>query len=59
MKKLILKDRNEVDYKVKDPRRFSYHIFNVPGKVSRIHEEEGHYFPVDDDLREKIRNSLS
>lgn len=59
MKKLILRDRNGEDYEVKDPHRFSKHIFNVHGEGSSIHEEEGHYFVVDDDLREKIRNFLS
>ena len=53
MNKLILRDRNGVDYEVKDPQRFSNHIFNVHGEGSSIHEEEGHYFLVDDDFREK------
>ena len=59
MKKLILRDRNGVNYEVKDPQRFSNHIFTVHGEGSSIHEEEGHYFVVDYDLREKIRNFLS
>ena len=29
---LILRDRNGVDYEVKDPKRFSNHIFNVHGE---------------------------
>ena len=52
MKKLLRRDRNGVDYKVKDPKRLSCHIFNVHGEGSSIHEEEGHYFLVDDDPRE-------
>ena len=48
MKKLILRDRNGEDYEVKDPHKFSNHIFNVHGEGSSIHEEEGHYFVVDD-----------
>ena len=52
MNKLILRDTNGVDYEVKDPNKFSNHIFNV-------HEEGGHYFVVDDDLREKIRTFFS
>ena len=59
MIKLILRDRNRVDYEVKDPQRFSNHIFKVHGEGSSIHEEEGHYFLVDDDFREKIRKFLS
>ena len=59
MSKLILRDRNGVDYVVKDPQEFSNHIFNVHGEGSSIHEEEGHYFVVDDDFREKIRFFLS
>ena len=59
MKKLILRDRHGEDYEVKDPQRFSNHIFNVHGEGSSIHEEEGYYFVVDVDLREKIRKFLS
>ena len=59
MKKLILRDRNGVDYEVKDLQRFSNHIFNVHGEGSSIHEEEGHYFVVDDDLRDQIKKFLS
>ena len=51
-------DRNGVDYEVKDPQRLSNHILNVHGEGSSIHEEEGHYFVVDDDFRDKIRNFL-
>ena len=59
MKNLILRDRNGLDYEVKDPQRFLNHIFNVHGEGSSIHEVEGYYFVVDDDFREKIRNFLS
>ena len=59
MDQLILRDRNGVDYEVKDPQRFSTHIFNVHGEGSSIHEEEGHYFVVDDDFRDQIKKFLS
>ena len=59
MNKLILRDKSGVDYVVKDPQRFSNHIFKIHGEGTSIHEEEGRYFVVDDDLREKIRNFLS
>ena len=58
MNKLILRDTNGVDYEVKDPQRFSDHIFRVHGSGSSIHEEEGHYFVVNDEFREKIRSFL-
>ena len=58
MDKLILTDRNGVDYEVKNPQRFSYHIFRVRVSGSSIHEEEGHYFVVNDELREIILNLL-
>ena len=58
MKKLMLTDRNGEDYEVKDPQRFSDHIFRVHGSGSSIHEEEGHYFVVNDEFREKIRSFL-
>ncbi len=59
MNKLILTDRNGVDYEIKNPQRFSDHIFRVHESGSSIHEEEGHYFVVNDELREKIRNFMS
>ena len=59
MNKLILTDRNGVDYEVKNPQRFSDHILRVHGSGSSIHEEEGHYFVVNDEFREKIRSFLS
>lgn len=59
MDKLILTDKNGVDYEVKNPQRFSDHIFRVHGSGSSIHEEEGHYFVVNDEFREKIRSFLS
>ena len=59
MNKLILRDRNGVDYEVKGPQRFSNHIFNVHDEGSSIHEEEGHYFVVDDDFRDQIKKFLS
>ena len=59
MNNLILTDQNGVDYEVKNPQRFSDHIFRVHGSGSSIHEEEGHYFVVNDELRKKIKNFLS
>ena len=60
MNKLILTDRNGIDYQVINPHKFSNHLFNVHGEGSSVHEEEGHYFVDDDDnLREIIRNFLS
>ena len=58
MVQLILKDRNGVDYEVKDPQRFSNHIFYVHGEGSSLHEEEGHYFLVNDDFREKLMKEV-
>ena len=54
MNQLILRDRNGVDYEEKDLQRFSNHIFPIHGEGSSIHEEEGHYFLVDNDFIEKI-----
>ena len=59
MTKIILIDRNGVGYEVKNPQKFSDHIFMVHGSGSSIHEEEGHYFVVNDELRKKIKNFLS
>ena len=54
MNNLILTDQNGVDYEVKNPQRFSDHIFRGYGSGSSIHETEGHYFVVNDEFREKI-----
>ena len=59
MNQLILRDRNGVDYEVKDPQRFSSNVFKAQGECTSFHEEEGHYFVSDDGLGEKIRNFLS
>ena len=59
MNQLIRSGRNGVDYEVKVPQRFSNRIFNVYGEGSSIHEEKGHYFLVNDNFKEKIRNFVS
>ena len=39
---------------VKDAREFRKHIFLEHSTGTSIHEEEGHYFTVDDDFRKLI-----
>ena len=51
---LILIDNNGEKYEVKDPVRFRKHIFLEHSTGTSIHEEEGHYFTVDDDFRKLI-----
>ena len=51
MNKLILRDRNGGITREGSQR--SPTIYSPLWEGSSIHEEEGHYFVVDDDLREK------
>ena len=51
---LILIDNDGKKYEVKDPIRLRKHIFLEHSTGTSIHEEEGHYFTVDDDFRKLI-----
>ena len=50
----LIKDRNGQDCKVKDINRFADHISANHSSGVSIHEENGHYFTVDDAFRKKI-----
>ena len=60
---LILKDNNSREYIVKDPQRFydhliEYHTTNKTADHS-VHEENGFYFTVTEDLFKKVENFVS
>ena len=60
MIKLILSDNNSREYIVKDPRRLynhliEYHTTNEKADHS-VHEENGFYFTVTEDLFKKVEN---
>ena len=50
----LIKDRNGQDCKVKDINRIADHISANHSSGVSIHEENGHYFTVDDAFRKKI-----
>lgn len=51
---LILTDNDGEKFEVKDPVKFRKHIFLEHSTGTSIHEEEGHYFTVDDKFRKLI-----
>ena len=54
-KELKIKDLNNNYYEVKNIKNFIYHIENFHSNGTSIHEEEGLYFKVDDNFREKLK----
>ena len=49
-----IKDNNGNDYIIKDIKSFYQHIQDYHPSGTSLHEENGHYFKVDDDFRFKI-----
>ena len=54
MKILKIKDNSGNDYIIKDIESFHQHIQDYHSSGTSLHEENGHYFTVDDDFRFKI-----
>ena len=54
MKILKIKDNSGNDYIIKDIESFHQHIQDYHPSGTSLHEENGHYFTVDDDFRFKI-----
>ena len=52
---LSIKDNKGNDYKIKDLNSFYQHILEYHASGTSIHEENGHYFTVNDDFRSKIK----
>ncbi len=55
MKKTIIKDNNNIDYIIKDLKSFYQHLVDYHHSGISLHEENGHYFTVNDDFRSKIK----
>ena len=55
MNKIIIKDDNGKDYLIRDIKYFYRHILDYHSTGTSLHEENGHYFTVNDDFRSKIR----
>ena len=51
-----IKDNNGNDYIIKDLKSFYQHILDFHASGTSLHEENGHYFTVNDDFRSKIEN---
>ena len=49
-----IKDNNGYDYVISDIDSFYQHIQKYHSSGTSIHEENGHYFTVDDAFRTKI-----
>ena len=60
MANLILSDNNSRKYIVKDPQRFYDHLieYHTTNKIAdnSVHEENGFYFTVTEDLFNKVEN---
>tara|TARA_B100000029_G_scaffold466126_1_gene501344 strand:+ start:75 stop:254 length:180 start_codon:yes stop_codon:yes gene_type:complete len=52
--KYTLKDNNGRDYKINDVKKFAKHIFQYHSHGSSVHEENGHYFYIDESFRKKL-----
>ena len=52
--KRIIKDDNEKDVEV-DLKKFMEHIVQFHKTGTSIHDEDGHYFTVNDDFRNKLK----
>ena len=51
-----IKDNNGYDYVITDIDYFYLHIQEYHSSGTSIHEENGHYFTVDDAFRSKIES---
>ena len=49
-----IKDNNGNDYIIKDLKSFYQHILDYHASGTSLHEENGHYFTVNDIFRSKI-----
>ena len=54
--RIKIKDNNGNDYILKDLKSFYQHILDYHASGTSLHEENGHYFTVNDDFRSKIEN---
>ena len=56
MKVFNIKDNNGNDYIINNIESFYQHIQDYHSKGTSLHEENGHYFTVDDAFRSKIES---
>ncbi|MEK9716840.1 MAG: hypothetical protein VW228_00920 [Pelagibacteraceae bacterium] len=53
--KLFDDDKNEVEV---DLKNFYQHLLEFHSKGTSLHEEQGHYFTVNDEFRKKVKKLL-
>ena len=56
MRTPIIRDNKNQNFKIKNIGDFYNHIFTFHSTGTSIHEEDGHFFTVDNKFREKIKN---
>lgn len=54
MNEILIKDNDGIDYVIKDLNSFYQHILNYHTSGTSLHEENGHYFTVNDEFRSMI-----
>ena len=54
MNTVSIKDNNNDDYVIKDLKSFYQHILDYHTSGTSLHEENGHYFTVNDEFRSMI-----
>ena len=54
MNKVSIKDNNNDDYVIKDLKSLYQHILDYHASGTSLHEENGHYFTVNDEFRSMI-----
>jgi hypothetical protein len=57
MKKVIIFDDNQNEVEI-DIKNFYHHLLKFHSEGVSIHEEQGHYFTVDETFRKKIKKLL-
>ena len=55
MKVSKIEDNNGKDYIIRDIESFYQHILDYHSSGTSLHEENGHYFTVNDKFRSKIK----
>lgn len=55
LEKIYLKDNHDRTYIVQDIKSFYSHIFKYHSSGTSVHEENEHFFTVDEKFREKIK----
>ena len=55
MNAISIKDNDGKDYRITDIKSFYKHLLDFHSVGTSLHEENGHYFTVNDDFRSKIK----